>query len=114
MDNMIQNLPHQQALQETSYATGIEDTIQCSVEFQETELHFLKTLMRNFNAAKRTAYNRLRENIAISEIEKFLQVQFQLQSRHAKDAVFEAKNLILAQKEQLQFRITSLLAQQKR
>ena len=111
MTNLIQNLAQRQTLQQCIYAPGIEDTIQCQVEFQEKDQCFLKTLIRNFNAAKRTAYNRLRANMKVSDIEKFLQPQFQLQSRHAKDAIFEANKLIRTQKQQVQFRKTSLTAQ---
>ncbi|MEW6064244.1 MAG: hypothetical protein ACOY3U_13550, partial [Bacillota bacterium] len=73
------------------------------LELTETQQTYLDNLMARYCAAVRWSFKRLLEGKGIQDIRKSVQVKFNLNSRQANDAVYDAQNTIKSQHELVKF-----------
>jgi len=69
------------------------------LELTETQQTYLDNLMARYCAAVRWSFKRLLEGKGIQDIRQSVQVKFNLNSRQANDAVYDAQNTIKSQHE---------------
>ncbi len=80
----------------------LKTTVQCElIGLTEQDIEVINNLMQAFCSAVRYSYKRLLENQKILDIEKQIQLNYSLNSRYSKDAVEQARQLLLSQKELL-------------
>lgn len=69
-------------------------TLQARLKVNDNKKVLLDTLMKNWNACMRCAYNRLLEGYSRKELKKLLPLTFNLNTRYVDDAILEAQNII--------------------
>lgn len=83
------------------------------LELTDEQQEYLDDLMFRYCAAVRWSFKRLLEDLEIQSIRKNVQGRFQLNSRQANDAVYEAQSIIKSQEELVQLNYTNALARVK-
>ena len=80
----------------------MKTTAQCElINLDDGDKEMINSLMQAFCSAIRYSYKRLLQGQKILDVEKQVQLKYSLNSRYSKDAVEQARQIVLSQRELL-------------
>lgn len=81
-----------------------------AINLSDEDVTVLDQMMTLFSSAVRYSYKRLLEGHKKTDIQKLIHAQYSLNARYASDAIEQARQLIVAQRERVKFQINNWTA----